>query len=58
MLSRGWSYIVKAGTIILLCNTVVQVMQAFTWSFQIAEAADQSILASIAHPISYLLLLG
>ena len=55
MLSRGWAYIVKAGTIILLCNTVVQVMQAFTWSFQIAEAADQSILASIAHPISYLL---
>ena len=55
MLSRGWSYIVKAGTIILLCNTVVQVMQAFNWSFQEAETASESILASIAHPISYLL---
>ena len=56
MCSRGWSYIVKAGTVILVCNTVVQIMQTFNWSFRIAEAADQSILASIAHPISYLLI--
>jgi len=33
MCSRGWSYIVKAATIILLCNMVVQIMQTFTWSF-------------------------
>jgi len=55
MLSRGWAYIVKAGTIILLCNTAVQVMQSFTWSFQPAETADASILASIAQPFAYLL---
>ncbi len=55
MLSRGWSYIVKAGTIILLCNTVVHLMQTFTWSFQMAETADTSILASIAQPFAYLL---
>ena len=55
MCSRGWAYIVKAGTIILLCNTAVQIMQTFNWSFQEAEAASQSILATIAHPISYLL---
>ncbi len=55
MVSRGWSFIVKAGTIILLCNTVVQIMQSFTWSFQVAESADSSILASIAGPISYLI---
>ena len=56
MCSRGWAYIVKAGTVILVCNTVVQIMQAFTWSFQIAEMADASILASIARPFSYLLI--
>ncbi len=56
MFSRGWSYVVKAGTIILLCNTVVQVMQSFTWSFQVAETADVSILASIAQPFAYLLI--
>ena len=55
MCSRGWSYIVKAGTVILLCNTAVQIMQSFTWSFLEAEAASESILASIAQPISYLL---
>lgn len=55
MCQRGWAYIVKAATIILLCNTAVQLMQTFTWSFQIAESADQSILASIATPFAYLL---
>ena len=55
MCSRGWAYIVKAATIILLCNTAVQIMQSFTWSFQIAEEADSSILASIARPFAYLL---
>ena len=56
MISRGWAYIVKAGTIILLCNTVVQVMQIFDWSFRIAESADHSILATIANPFAYVLI--
>ncbi len=55
MCSRGWAYIVKAATIILLCNTAVQVMQSFTWSFEPAETADSSILASIAGPFAYIL---
>ena len=57
MLSRGWAYIVKAGTVILLCNTVIYLMQSFTWSFQAVEdgMAHTSILASIAQPISVLL---
>ncbi len=56
MCSRGWAYIVKAATIILLCNTAVQIMQSFTWSFTVAESADSSILASIAGPFAYLLI--
>ena len=55
MCSRGWAYIVKAATIILLCNMIVQIMQTFTWSFTVAETANQSILASIATPFAYLL---
>ena len=55
MCARGWSYIVKAATIILLCNMVVQIMQTFDWSFKIAESADSSILASIASPFAYVL---
>lgn len=56
MLERGKAYIVKAGTIILVCNTVVQIMQSFNWQFQaVAEGAEStSILASIAHPFAIL----
>ncbi len=56
MCGRGWAYIVKAGTIILLCNTAVHIMQTFTWSFTVSKTADVSILASIAHPFAYLLI--
>ena len=58
MLSRGWSYIVKAGTIILLCNFVVHVMQTFNWSLQVVEEgmAHTSILATIANPFAYVLI--
>ena len=54
MLSRGWAYIVKAGTIILLCNAVVFIMQSFNWDFQLVEEGMEhtSILASIANPIA------
>ena len=57
MLSRGWAYIVKAGTIILLCNAVVYIMQSFNWNFQLVEegAESTSILASVAGPIAVLL---
>ncbi len=55
MCQRGWAYIVKAATIILLCNTAVQIMQSFTWRFAMAETADASILASVAGPFAYLL---
>ena len=58
MCGRGWAYIVKAGTIILLCNTAVQLMQSFTWDFQLVEEgmAQSSILASIASPVAVLLI--
>ena len=58
MCSRGKAYIIKAGTIILVCNTVVQIMQSFTWSLQLVEEGMEhtSILASIASPFAILLL--
>ena len=56
MLERAKAYIIKAGTIILVCNTVVQLMQTFNWQLQVAETADASILATIAHPFAYLLI--
>ncbi len=55
MCSRGRAYIIKAATIILLCNTAVHLMQSFNWSFKVAENASESILAAIATPFAYLL---
>lgn len=55
MCNRGAAYIKKAATIILLCNTVVQIMQSFNWQFKVAESADQSILATIASPFAYII---
>lgn len=57
MLERGKAYIIKAGTIILVCNTVVQIMQSFNTHFQVVEEGmeNTSILAAIASPFAYLL---
>ena len=58
MFSRGKAFIVKAGTIILLCNTVIQIMQTFNWKFEVvAEGAQStSILATIASPFAFVLI--
>ena len=57
-LSEAKAFIVKAGTIILLCNAAVQIMQTFNWQFQvIAEnAQDTSILAGLASPFAFILI--
>ena len=54
MLERGKAYIIKAGTIILVCNTVVQIMQTFNWQLQVVEEGMEhtSILAGIASPFA------
>ncbi len=58
MCSRGWAYILKAGTIILLCNAAVFIMQSFDWSLQLVEEGMErtSILATIADPVAVALI--
>ncbi|MBB6482522.1 ferrous iron transporter B [Spirochaeta isovalerica] len=58
MLARGKAFIVKAGTIILLCNAVIQIMQSFNWKFQMVAEGDEStsILAGLANPFAFLLI--
>lgn len=58
MLARAKAYIVKAATIILVCNTVVQIMQSFNWHLQVVEEGmeNTSILATIASPFAILLI--
>ena len=56
MFSRAKAFIIKAGTIILVCNAVVQIMQTFNWSLEVVPEGmeDTSILASIASPFAVL----
>lgn len=58
MLSRAKAFIIKAATIILVCNAAIQIMQTFNWSFTVvAEGAENtSILASLANPFAILLI--
>lgn len=58
MLERGKAYIIKAGTVILVCNTAVQIMQSFNLQFKVVEEGleSTSILAHIASPFAYLLI--
>ncbi|MGI6225906.1 MAG: ferrous iron transport protein B [Peptococcales bacterium] len=56
MLNRAKAFIVKAGTIILISNAVVHMLQTFNWRFQVVgtSAPETSILASIATPMAWL----
>ncbi len=56
MMSRAKAFIIKAGTIILVCNAVVQLLQSFTWAGQVVPDGNPgvSILASIASPLAWL----
>ena len=57
MLETGKDFITRAGTIIIVCNTVVFIMSSFNFSFQlVGDAVDTSILARIATPFAFLLI--
>ncbi len=58
MLTRAKAFIIKAGTIILVCNAAIHILQTFDWQFRVvAESAPEtSILASIAAPLAVLLI--
>ena len=58
MMERAKAYIIKAATIILVCNLVVQIMQLFNWHFQVVEEGmeNTSILASLATPFAFVLI--
>ncbi|MBQ5716687.1 MAG: ferrous iron transporter B [Clostridia bacterium] len=55
MLARGKSYVIKAGTVILLCNSVVTIMANFNWMLSPASQ-NESILHDLASPFAILLI--
>jgi len=55
MIENAKSFAIKAGTVILIANTVVFLMSSFDFSFKLS-AIDNSILALISTPIAWLLI--
>lgn len=56
MWERGWSFIKKAGTIILASTIVIWFTSSFSWSLQAVENYEGSILESIGSAISWIFL--
>ena len=57
MCDRGRSYIVKAGTVILVCNVIITLMSDFTIGFKPAlENGSNSMLATLCAPIDWVIL--
>lgn len=57
MLETGKDFITRAGTIIIVCNTVVFIMSSFNFKLQLVEdAVNTSILVNVATPFAFLLI--
>ena len=57
MIETGKDFMMKAGTIIIVCNTVVFIMSSFNFKLElVGDAVDSSILATIATPFAFLLI--
>jgi ferrous iron transport protein B len=55
MIDRGWEFIKKAGTIIVLMNGLIWLMSNFNFQFQLVTNPDESILKNLATPLAFLL---
>ncbi|SHH99294.1 ferrous iron transport protein B [Sporobacter termitidis DSM 10068] len=53
MWERSRAFIVKAGTIIFIASGLIWFLSSFSWSMQMVESADDSMLAAIGHAIAW-----
>ena len=55
---KMWSFIKKAGTVIVLCSIVVWFLASFTWNFQYVDGVlyhiENSILAGIGNALAWI----
>jgi ferrous iron transport protein B len=51
---RTWSFIKRAGTVVLLCSVIVWVLASYSWTFQyVASDISQSMLAGIGNAFAW-----
>jgi ferrous iron transport protein B len=55
MLDRGWAFIKKAGTVILLMNLILWIIINYNFSFQ-SVTPNESILGLIAQPLTWIMI--
>ncbi|MFA6804013.1 MAG: ferrous iron transport protein B [Candidatus Methanomethylophilaceae archaeon] len=53
-LDRGWAFVKKAGTFILLACSLVWFLSAFSWNLTMVESIDSSMLADIGNSICWI----
>ncbi|WP_296644629.1 ferrous iron transporter B [Romboutsia sp. 13368] len=57
MVETGKDFMMRAATIIIVCNTLVFIMSSFNFKLQlVGDAVDTSILAVISTPFAFLLI--
>lgn len=56
MIDKGKAFIIKASTIILVCNTLVWFASTYGWGLQPVEDASLSILATLGNVVSPILI--
>ncbi len=53
-LDRGWGFVKKAGTFILVACALIWFLQSFDWSLQMVDDINNSMLADIGNAITWI----
>lgn len=53
-LDRGWSFVKKAGTFILVACALIWFLQSFDWSMSMVDDINDSMLANIGNAITWI----
>lgn len=51
---KSWSFIKRAGTIILVCSVAIWILVSFNWKFEYGVAIEDSILAWFGNTFSWI----
>ena len=51
---KSWSFIKRAGTVILFCSLIVWFLGSFSWTFEYGVAVENSMLAGIGSAFSWI----
>lgn len=54
VLEKTWSFVKRAGTIILLCSVIIWFTLSFSWKFEYGVGVENSILASIGNVFAWI----